>query len=49
MGYGLDSIGSPVVGMSILNRLIFPTSVDSFYTMESDLFCNRKDSLSQAS
>ena len=45
-GYGLHTIGGPVAGMSISNRLVLPTSVDDFDTMESNLFCNSEESLS---
>ena len=48
MGHNLHIIGSPVVGMSILNRLGNPTSVDNFRTMESNLFCESEESLSWA-
>ena len=49
MGYGLHAIGGPVVGISISNSLVFPTSVDAFDTMDSNLVCNNNESLSQAS
>ena len=38
-----------MVGMSILNNLVLPTSVDNFDTMESNLVCNSDESLSQVS
>ena len=49
MGYSLHAIGGPVGGMSILNTLVFPTAIDDFDIMESNLSCNGEESLSQVS
>ena len=49
IGYSLYAMGGLEVGMSIMNRLILLTSEDDFDTMKSNLFCNSKESLSQAS
>ena len=49
MEYGLGGIGDHVVWLSISNRLVPPTSVHDFVMMESNLFCNSRVSLSQAS
>ena len=38
-----------MVGMSISNRLVLPTSVDNFDIMASNLFCNSEESLSWVS
>ena len=39
-------IGDPVVGMSISNRLVLPTSVGDFNMIESNFSCTRVESLS---
>ena len=40
MQYGFHAIGGPVVGMSISNRLAFPTSVGNFDMIESSMSCH---------
>ena len=42
-------MGSSVVEKSISNKLVFPTSVDNFETMDFNLVCNNAAHLSQAS
>ena len=46
MGSGFWGIRYLVIGISISNKLVLPTSVDHFDTMESNLCCNSKERLS---
>ena len=45
-GIGLCNIGGPMIGMSILDRVVLPTSVDDPYMMLSNSFSCKKESLS---
>ena len=45
-GYGLCAIGGPVVGISILNGLVLPTSVEDLDVMLSNSFYSKEESLS---
>ena len=49
MGYGLHAVGVPVVGISILKRLVLLTSVGDFNTIESNFSYNNDESWSPAS
>ena len=47
--YGFHAIGSHVVGISISNRLVLPTSVEDLDIMLSNSFSSKEESLSLAS
>ena len=49
MGYGSHVIGGPVIGISISNRLLLPTSVGDLDMMLSNSFSSKEKSLSLAS
>ena len=49
IGYGFGTIGGPVVGISISNRLVLPTSIEDLDIMLSDSFSSKEECLSLAS
>ena len=49
VGYGLLAISGPEIGISILNRLVHPTSIEDLDMMLLNSFSSKEESLSLAS